>query len=134
MSILRLSFLLLLLCLPTLRASRPWFILFGSEECDECVEIKEMWQEREADGETPLLIFINIDQKDNYAFLKRLERTLQITRPGNAFPILMLGNRFVAGVNGLLEMSAILMSCWNKHRTCPNWLRCENWPQARQRA
>lgn len=107
MSITRLLLLLLFLGLPAAHAARPWFILFGSEACDECAEIKEMWEERENEEEQtpPLLIFVNIDQGGNYAFLKQLEKRMQVSRPGNAFPILLLGNRFVAGVDGLLEVA-----------------------------
>lgn len=78
--------------------TRPWFALFGSEECDVCNEIKEFWQEQHSETpDSPVLLFIDINKNANYSFLQTLEKRLGISQPGASFPILLLGRTFLAG-------------------------------------
>ena len=74
-------------------------MLFGSEGCEECAEIKSIWSQQKGE-ELPVLVYVSIDKDENYAFLKQVERTLCIRRPGSAFPIILVGEKMVQGVDG----------------------------------
>jgi cytochrome c biogenesis protein CcdA/glutaredoxin len=94
--------LLLFLTMGSLQA-RTWFALFGSDDCDECAQIKAMWKSRPQPAKDPVLIYICIDKNENYAFLKKIEKELNITRPSLSFPVLLLGQTMIAGLEGFLD-------------------------------
>ena len=93
----------LILTLSLAVQARPWLLLFGSEGCEECAEIKSIWSQQN-DDDLPVLFYISIDNEENYAFLKRVESALGIRRPGSAFPIVLAGRRFVQGVEGFTQI------------------------------
>ena len=99
--IFRLALIICLMSWPLL--ARPWLALFGSENCDECAQLKTMWSEARTAAADPVIIYICIDKTENYLFLKQVEETLGIERPSTSFPILLLGDRMVAGMDGFLE-------------------------------
>jgi len=88
--------------------ARPWLVLFGSENCAECAELKALWTESRTAPTDPVIIYICIDKTENYLYLKQVEQVLAIERPGTSFPILLLGDRMVAGLDGFLEVAAEL--------------------------
>ena len=100
-------FLSILFCLPLLvlggSDASPWYILFGSDGCDECQEIKELWEEISELPSHPRLLYVNIDKQENYQLLKTIEAQLQVKRPGNTFPIILFGSEMLTGINELLE-------------------------------
>ena len=81
----------------------PWYILFGSDGCDECQEIKELWEEISELPGRPRLLYVNIDRQENYQLLKTIEEQLQVKRPGNTFPIVLFGSEMLNGTDELLE-------------------------------
>ena len=87
-------------------SARPYFLLFGSEDCDECASIKELWGQREPSAEAPVLVFVSVDRDENYLFLRQVEQRLKIQRPGNAFPVVLAGRRMEAGYDGFLRLAA----------------------------
>ncbi|MBR6372364.1 MAG: hypothetical protein IKS20_04215 [Victivallales bacterium] len=78
-------------------------MLFGSEGCEECAEIKSLWSQQKIEDQ-PVLIYVSIDKDENYAFLKQVEHTLGIRRPGSAFPIILAGKKMVQGVEGFTQI------------------------------
>ncbi len=100
----RALFLLILLSVLPLSA-RPYVLLFGSANCDQCAELKAIWEQREFTAKSPVLIYISIDSDANYAYLKRLERALKISNPGASFPIMLVGNQMVAGTDGFISVA-----------------------------
>ncbi len=80
--------------------ARPWVLLFGSENCDECAALKKHWLQAHATATDPVLVYINIDKKTNYRFLNRIEDELGIMAPGGAFPVVMAGKTMVNGLAG----------------------------------
>lgn len=88
--------------------TRQWIALFGSENCDECSDIKKFWHEQPSPAENPVLIFINIDNSANYLFLQTLEERLAISKPGMSFPIILLGRTFLSGKDAFLARLAEL--------------------------
>lgn len=87
----------LLLCAGLM--ARPWVLLFGTTACDDCAQFKQNWQEDYAQPDDPLLIFINVEDEDNYRFLAKIEKTLHVTDRGSSFPILLVGRRFLKGTD-----------------------------------
>ena len=87
----------LLLCASLM--ARPWVLLFGTTACDDCAQFKQNWQEDYAQPDDPLLIFINVEDEDNYRFLAKIEKTLHVTDRGSSFPILLVGRRFLKGTD-----------------------------------
>ncbi|NMA21027.1 MAG: hypothetical protein GX927_10660, partial [Lentisphaerae bacterium] len=81
----------------------PWCILFGSDGCDECQEIKELWGEISELPGRPRLLYVNIDKQENYQLLTMIERQLEVKRPGNMFPIILFGSKMLSGTDELLE-------------------------------
>ena len=67
--------------------SRPWILLFGSMDCDECTAVKQTWQAmfNATDSESPVLVFVNIDASSNYRFLRKVEQQLGKSAPGDNF-------------------------------------------------
>jgi len=94
--------LLLFLTMGSLQA-RTWFALFGSDDCDECAQIKTIWKGRPQPAKDPVLIYICIDKNENYSFLKKIEKELNITRPSLSFPVLLIGQTMTAGLEGFLD-------------------------------
>ncbi|MBP1582815.1 MAG: hypothetical protein J6866_02565, partial [Victivallales bacterium] len=92
----------LLLTLGSLQA-RTWFALFGSDDCDECAQIKAIWKSRPQPAKDAVLIYICIDKNENYAFLKKIEKELGIARPSLSFPVILLGQTMTAGLDGFLD-------------------------------
>ena len=70
----RIAVYLLFLCASLM--ARPWILLFGTTACDDCAQFKQNWQEEFAEPDDPLLIFINVEDEDNYRFLAEIEKTL----------------------------------------------------------
>ena len=95
----KLRYVLLLLALSFAIQARPWILLFGSEGCEECAEIKSIWAQQTG-NDLPVLLYVSIDKDENYAFLKQVEHALGIERPGSAFPIILAGKKMVQGVEG----------------------------------
>ena len=93
----RIAVYLLFLCASLM--ARPWILLFGTTACDDCAQFKQNWQEEFAEPDDPLLIFINVEDEDNYRFLAEIEKTLHVTDRGSSFPILLVGRRFLKGTD-----------------------------------
>ncbi len=93
--------LLLLLLLQPLEA-RPFFLLFGSESCDDCRAFRQTW-EAQATPQDPLLVYLSIDKEENYLFLRQLEEALSPHNPASSFPLLLAGTHFVEGVERFQE-------------------------------
>lgn len=96
--------LLLFLCLAASSPleARPFFLLFGSESCDECQAFRKEW-EAQATPQDPLLVYLCIDSEENYLFLRSLEEALGVKTPANSFPLLLAGTHFVEGVERFQE-------------------------------
>ena len=95
-----------LMCLLSTAQARPWLLLFGSANCDQCAEVKAQWaEERELTEDGPVLVFVNVDNENNYRFLKWLENALKIERPSTTLPVMLAGNR-------LLESQAEFEEAW----------------------
>ena len=82
--------------------ARPWLLLFGSEGCEQCEEIRALWSERGGDA---VLVYMSIDKEQNYRFLAQLEKALEIRRPGNAFPVVFAGHKLVNGLDGFYKLA-----------------------------
>ncbi len=93
--------LLLLLWLQPLYG-RPFFLLFGSESCDDCRAFRQTW-EAQATPQDPLLVYLCIDREANYLFLRTLETALSPEPPASSFPLLLAGTHFVEGVERFQE-------------------------------
>ena len=93
----RIAVHLLFLCAGLM--ARPWILLFGTTACDDCAQFKQNWQEDFTEPDDPLLIFINVEDEDNYRFLAEIEKTLHVTDRGSSFPILLVGRRFLKGTD-----------------------------------
>ncbi len=93
----RIAVHLLFLCAGLM--ARPWILLFGTTACDDCAQFKQNWQEDFTEPDDPLLIFINVEDEGNYRFLAEIEKTLHVTDRGSAFPILLVGRRFLKGTD-----------------------------------
>ncbi|MBO7741790.1 MAG: hypothetical protein J6S21_04475 [Victivallales bacterium] len=100
MSRLRIAFLLLALAAVFELAARPYLVLFGSAGCESCAEIKSLWREREYQEGCPVLVYVSIDEDENYNYLKRVEQELAIRKSGSAFPLILVGGRMVSGLEG----------------------------------
>ncbi|MBQ4481511.1 MAG: hypothetical protein II943_12830 [Victivallales bacterium] len=97
-----------LLCLLATAQARPWLLLFGSTNCDQCAEVKARWmEERELTDEGAVLVFVNVDNENNYRFLKWLEKALKVERPSITLPVMLAGNR-------MLESMAEFEEAWPK--------------------
>jgi cytochrome c biogenesis protein CcdA len=99
----RIAVYLILLCAGLM--ARPWILLFGTAACDDCAEFKQNWQEEYTQPDDPLLIFINVEDEDNYRFLAEIEKTLHVTDRGSSFPILLVGRRFLKGTDGFDDVA-----------------------------
>ncbi|MGN0866876.1 MAG: cytochrome c biogenesis CcdA family protein [Oligosphaeraceae bacterium] len=93
--------LLLSLLLQPLQG-RPFFLLFGSESCDDCRAFRQTWEDM-ATPQDPLLVYLCIDREANYLFLRTLEETLSPDAPASSFPLLLAGTHFVEGVERFQE-------------------------------
>ncbi len=114
-----LCLLALVLC-GAVAEARPWLLLFGSEGCEECEEIRGIWAEREDEGDdSAVLVYVSIDKDANYRFLARVEQALKIARPGTAFPIIFAGHKMAQGVQGFLELAPELDELMNEKQTHP---------------
>ena len=98
--------------------SRPWILLFGSMDCDECTAVKQTWQAmfNAADSESPVLVFVNIDASSNYRFLRKVEQQLGKSAPGDTFPVLLVGDQLVNGKAGFESLQGQLDELLKK---CP---------------
>ena len=99
---LRLVLLALLALVSMAAEARPWLLLFGSEGCEQCEEIRELWNEREGEA---VLVYVSIDKEANYRFLSQIEQALKIERPGNAFPVVFVGGRLATGLDGFYRLA-----------------------------
>lgn len=100
--------LFLLLCVNAWCLARPWLMLFGSNDCDECKELKQYWQEEYTREDDPTLVFISIDYEANYQFLEQVEEALGIDDKATAFPVIFAGRKTVVGRCGFDEIEEML--------------------------
>ncbi|MFA7175132.1 MAG: hypothetical protein WC340_17295, partial [Kiritimatiellia bacterium] len=105
MTTIKFAFFLAVAALTVVAADGPgWFILFGSQGCAECEELKTMWRDYGRDKSVPVMVFVDIEQTGNYQLLKRIEQQLSISQPASTFPILLVGDRMVSGVAGFFDI------------------------------
>ena len=84
------------MCLLMTAQARPWLLLFGSTNCDQCAAVKARWlEEREFTEDGAVLVFVNVDREDNYRYLKWLEKALKAERPSMSLPVMLAGNRLL---------------------------------------
>lgn len=83
---------------------RPWIVLFGSKDCDECASFKSYWVEEFTQAQDPVLVFADIDNGVNYRFLGDVEAYLKLDRKAQSFPVLLVGKRLVEGIAGYEEI------------------------------
>ena len=77
-------------------SARPWLLLFGSTNCEQCAAVKARWQEeREFTEDGPVLVFVNVDDENNYRYLKWLEKAMKVERPSMSLPVMLAGNRLL---------------------------------------
>ena len=85
-----------LLILASPLSARPWLLLFGSTNCEQCAAVKARWQEeREFTEDGPVLVFVNVDDENNYRYLKWLEKAMKVERPSMSLPVMLAGNRLL---------------------------------------
>ena len=84
--------------------ARPWVLLFGTGDCEECAALKKYWMKTYAKPTDPVLVFVNVDKKANYRFLNKIEDELGIMAKGSSFPVVMVGRKMV---NGTAEFKAL---------------------------
>ncbi|MBO4619180.1 MAG: hypothetical protein J5654_03640 [Victivallales bacterium] len=85
--------------------ARPWIALFGSADCDQCAKVKAEWLEDGWSEDEAVLVYISIDQEENYLLLKDIEKSLGYTGQFNSFPIALQGSRMAAGGEGFWELA-----------------------------
>ena len=95
-------------------------MLFGSNDCDECKELKQYWQEEYTQEDDPTLVFISIDYEANYQFLEQVEEALGIDDKATAFPVIFAGRKTVVGGVVLTKSRRCCLICWRRCRalTC----------------
>ncbi len=94
---------------------------FGSEFCTDCQEFKQQWQEEMTEEGDPVLVYVCIDDLENYAFLKSVEGALQVENATNVFPVMLAGRHFLYGVEeirGHLEEAL----AWSQEESSPELL------------
>lgn len=87
---------------------RPWLMLFGAKDCDECAALKAYWQEEYAEEDGPVLVFADINEADNYRFLEKIEQELKIENSFSSFPILLIGRKLANGRTGFDDLEGEL--------------------------
>lgn len=97
------SFVLFLSVLDVCSA-RPWILLFGSRDCEDCAQLKSYWVAKYSKKTDPVMVFVNIDKTSNYRYLNRVEDELELVAKGNIFPIILAGDKLVSGREGFKEI------------------------------
>lgn len=95
---------IVLLLLSVVAGARPWVLLFGTGDCDECAALKKYWVRTYTKPTDPVLVFVNVDKKANYRFLNKIEDEIGIMAKGSSFPVVMVGKKMV---NGTAEFKAL---------------------------
>ena len=95
---------ILLLLMAGASIGRPWVLLFGTGDCDECAALKKYWVRTYTKPADPVLVFVNVDKKANYRFLNKIEDEVGIMAKGSTFPVVMVGKKMV---NGTAEFKAL---------------------------
>ena len=95
---------IVLLLLACMVEARPWVLLFGTQDCDECAALKKYWVRTYTKPADPILVFVNVDKKANYRFLNKIEDEIGIMAKGSTFPVVMVGRKMV---NGTAEFKAL---------------------------
>lgn len=83
--------------------ARPFLVLFGSELCDDCNEFKSAWKEEMLEDDSPVLVYVCIDDDNAYAFLKKTETRLGAGEHPALYPVLLAGKRFFYGIDAIRE-------------------------------
>ena len=81
-------------------AARPWALLFGERECLDCEHFKQDWQDEFTSPDDPVLVFLPVDEGDNYDFLRLAEKKLEITDKRTGFPVFIVGRKCVDVTEG----------------------------------
>ena len=95
--------MILLLACAFCLASESVVTFFGSEFCPDCKEFKLQWQEEMTEKGDPVLVYVCIDDLENYAFLKKVEEALLVENASNVFPVMLAGRHFLYGVEEIRE-------------------------------
>ncbi|NMA43444.1 MAG: hypothetical protein GX946_08685 [Oligosphaeraceae bacterium] len=91
-------FLLFFIFTSSLFAS-SWIILFGSKDCSDCEEVKTGWSEDFELGSKPSLVFLEIENLDNYRLLSKIEKQLRIEEPAASFPVFLIGRHLLSDID-----------------------------------
>ena len=92
-----------LLLLNTSLLARPWILMFGSPDCDECQQFKQSWLEEHAEPTDPVLVVVDIERSENYRFLGDVEAFLGVHASSGSFPILLAGKTFFPDIEEFEE-------------------------------
>ncbi len=90
--------IVIMLLLAAVAGARPWVLLFGTGDCDECAALKKYWVKTYTKPTDPVLVFVNVDKKANYRFLNKIEDEIGIMAKGSTFPVVMVGRKMVNGI------------------------------------
>lgn len=108
----RLSLLLLLMgSLAVMAGARPYLVLFGSRNCEDCAQIKAEWSARKNAGKgggAPVMFYVDIDTVENYRLFRKVERALPDQPRASVFPVVLAGRTLAAGVTGFAEVQSQL--------------------------
>ena len=94
--------LLLTLCLGL--EARPWMLLFGTPDCEECAKLKNHWIMQYDNPDDPALVFLNVEKYENYRFLNQVEKALDIKEAPASFPVLLIGRQLKSGVQAFYDV------------------------------
>ncbi len=94
--------LLLTLCLGL--EARPWMLLFGTPDCEECAKLKNHWIMQYDNPDDPALVFLNVEKYENYRFLNQVEKALDLKEAPASFPVLLLGRQLKSGVQAFYDV------------------------------
>ncbi len=106
-------FVLILLCFLAFVCAdaRPYMVLFGSPDCEECAQIRADWRRHKIDDASPVLFYVNIDDEENFMLFKKVEKALPDQPRSSSFPVILAGKTLSAGYDGYAALEEQLPEC-----------------------